>query len=229
MTQSRTDFVPALGWRALTPLYDGLLRLSGERIWRDALVDQIAPGAGDRILDVGCGTGTLAILLKQAAPGARIVGLEPDPQVLARAAAKARAAGVEIEWRQGYARDAAALGLVFDKAVSSLVFHQVPVAEKEAGIRAMAAAVRPGGEVHIADFARQRTKLMRTLFGIVGRVDGAEHTRPNAEGALERILAALAPHAARPTKIVRTPFGEISLFLLRTPKLAGASLAQKSA
>ena len=218
MDKPEREFVPALGWRTLTPLYDGVIRaLTRERIWRGALLDQIAPMPGEFILDVGCGTGTLAILIKARTPSAHVVGLDPDPDVLVRAAAKARAAGVEIEWRQGFARDAAALGPTFDKAVSSVVFHQVPVAEKEAGIAAMANAVCPGGEVHIADFARQRSPLMRALFGIVGRVDGLENTSPNALGALERIIGGIEPAAAEPTRILPTPLGEISLFMWRTP------------
>ena len=221
MSREARDFVPALGWHALSPFYDGIIRLATrEATWRKALVDQIAPRDGEAILDVGCGTGSLAILLKQAAPAARIVGLDPDPAILARAAAKAEAAGVEIEWRQGYARDVGRMAGAFDKAVSSMVFHQVPLAEKEAGIAAMIAAVRLGGEVHIADFATQRSRLMRALFGIVGRVDGLENTKPNAEGALERILRAIDAAAAIPTRVFRTPLGEISLFRLdRKPAL----------
>ncbi|MGQ0589774.1 MAG: methyltransferase domain-containing protein, partial [Sphingosinicella sp.] len=145
------------------------------------------------------------------------LGVGVEAEVLDRARAKAARAGVEIEWRQGFAHDAAALGERFDKAVSSLVFHQVPLAGKAAGIAAMAEAVRAGGEIHIADFARQRGRLMRTLFGIVGRLDGAENTRPNADGALERILGGLSAAAAEPTRRVATPLGEISLFRLRTP------------
>ncbi len=214
MTDSK-EFVPALGWSALSPLYDGVVRLlTREHRWRSALVEQIAPKDGDTILDVGCGTGSLAILLKQAAPGARIVGLDPDADILARAEAKAKAAGVEIEWHQGFASDAAGAGPAFDKAVSSLVFHQVPPAGKAAGIAAMIEATRPGGEIHIADFARQRSRLMRALFGIVGRFDGIENTSANAEGAIERLLAETSPAAAVPTRTIRTPLGEISLFRL---------------
>lgn len=215
MSREARDFVPALGWHVLSPFYDGVLRLlTREATWRRALVDQIAPKDGEAILDVGCGTGSLAILLKQAAPSARIVGLDPDPAILARAAAKAQAAGVEIEWWQGYAREAGRMAGGFDKSVSSMVFHQVPLVEKEDGIAAMVAATKPGGEVHIADFATQRSRLMQILFGIVGRVDGRENTRPNALGALERILGAIDPAAGVPTRSFRTPLGEISLFHL---------------
>lgn len=220
------DFVPALGWRALTPLYDGVVRmLTREALWRSAFVEQIAPRAGETILDVGCGTGSLAILLKQAAPAARIVGLDPDEAILSRAAAKAEAAGVEIEFLRGYARQAGDIAGKFDKTVSSLVFHQVPVAEKGVGIAAMITAAEPGGEVHIADFAAQRSRLMRSLFGVVGRVDGRENTRANADGAIERLLAAVSAPASVPTRVFRTPIGEISLFRLEVPANACRSNA----
>lgn len=216
MAHGTREFVPALGWRPLTPLYDGIVRLfTRESAWRPAFVEQIKPRDGEAILDVGCGTGSLAILLKQAAPGARIVGLDPDKAILARAAAKARSAGVEIEWRHGFASDVANMRGEFDKTVSSVVFHQVPPAEKEAGIAAMIASTRPGGEVHIADFAAQRSRLMRALFRLVGLVDGRENTQANANGAIERILGAASSEAATPTRAFRTSLGEISLFLLR--------------
>lgn len=94
------DFTPALGRPGMTGAYDLAIRLlTRERRWRSALLEQLAPNDRDAILDVGCGTGTFALLVKQAAPGARVVGLDPDPAVLEIAAAKACAAGVAIEWR----------------------------------------------------------------------------------------------------------------------------------
>lgn len=213
---SEMAFTPALGRTGLNGAYDlAIALLTRERVWRTALLKQVGPRASDAIVDVGCGTGTFAIMLKQAAPAARIVGLDPDPAILAIAAAKAEAAGVEIEWRQGFANDAADLGLVFDKAVSSLVFHQVPLPMKRAGIAAMAAAVGPKGEVHIADYASQSSGLMRRLFRMtVQRVDGLADTQPNADGALESIIGEHDAGAARPTHVVPTPTGAISLFRL---------------
>ena len=207
-----TGFTPALGHSALTPLYDLAIRLlTRERRWREALAEQIGPKNGQSILDVGCGTGSLAIMLKRRARGARVVGLDPDPEVLVSAADKARRAGVDIEWRLGFARDAAALGS-FDQVVSTLVFHQVPPEEKLAGMEAMFGAVRAGGSVHIADYCRQPDWLMRQLFRIIQALDGQANTQANADGALEAILAKISGASARPKTVVRTLTGAISLF-----------------
>lgn len=215
MPRQLDSFTPALGQRWLTPAYDAAIALlTRERAWRAALLAQVAPRTGERILDVGCGTGSLAIALKRNVPGIMMVGLDPDPAVLTIARAKAQAAGVAIEWRQGFARDAAAQGMAFDKTVSSLVFHQVHFEEKRAGIGAMIDAVGEGGEIHLADYACQHGHLMRRLFGLIQLLDGRENTQPNADGAIERLLAERYPEAGSPTARFRTPTGEISLFRL---------------
>ncbi|TFI59768.1 class I SAM-dependent methyltransferase [Sphingomonas parva] len=207
-------FTPALGRPELTGWYDAAIRvLARERAWRYALLKQVAPRDGEIILDVGCGTGTFAIMLKKAAPGAHIIGLDPDHHVLAIAADKAARAGATIDWRHGSASDAAQLEGTVDKAVSSLVFHQVPVSAKCAGIAAMFEAVRSGGEVHIADYATQPTGLMRMLFRMtVQMLDGIADTGANANGALERILREHQGADARSAQVFRAATGAISLF-----------------
>ncbi len=215
------SFVPALGFASLTPLYDRALAIATrEPIWRNALVEIIAPTAGETILDVGCGTGSQAILLKRMAPGARIVGIDPDPAVLEIAARKARAAGVQLELHRGYARDAATvLGAnSADKCISSLVFHQVPMPEKQAGLAAMFAAVRAGGQVCIADYGRQIGWHRNMLFSVIGLLDRFSNTRPNAEGVLERLLSELAKSPISAERQVETITGAISIFCCRVPE-----------
>lgn len=212
-------FTPALGRAEFTWAYDLAIRyLTRERLWRSALLKQVAPQNDETILDVGCGTGTFAIMLKQKAPKAQIGGLDPDPEALARAANKAAAKDIDVEWRQGFARDFANNPTIFDKAVSSLMFHQMPMAEKRIGLQAMFDALRPGGELHIADYAYQPDKNMRLLFRwTVQRIDGVEDTQPNADGALEEMLAELAGKKVMPVRVIRTLTGAISLFRLTKP------------
>src|SRR5688572_10932246 len=84
-------YIPALRWKALTPAFDAVVRITArERAVKQRLLDQAKVRPGQAVLDLGAGTGTLAIWLKQRCPDARITGLDADPEVLALARRKAR-------------------------------------------------------------------------------------------------------------------------------------------
>lgn len=216
MTEANA-FTPALGHTALTPLYDlAIALMTRERRWRRALVQQIGPREGDVIVDVGCGTGSLLMLVARAAPRARLIGVDPDPDVLRRAAAKAARAQVGVRFEQGFARDVASFaGDAPTKIVSSLVFHQTPLIEKEEGLRAILEALSAGGELHVADYGLQRTLLMRRLFRQVQRLDGFENTTPNAEGVLPKLMSKVGFTDVAERAVIATPTGSISLYSAR--------------
>ncbi|MCX7586295.1 class I SAM-dependent methyltransferase [Phenylobacterium sp. 58.2.17] len=219
MTNTR-DFTPALGRHELTQAYDRAIALmTRERRWRTALLKLVAPREHEIILDVGCGTGTFALMLKAASPDARIIGVDPDPNVLALAKRKADEAGLAVEWRQGFGdglSEVAPDGTV-DKIVSSLVFHQCSVEVKQAILSAIRRALKPGGQVAIADYGLQRTPLMRVLFRQVQMLDGFDHTQPNADGVLPGLMSAAGLADVEETRIVPTPTGSISLYSARAP------------
>ncbi len=209
------DYVPAAPqlW-----LYDLLVAvLARASRWRHALLAQIAPADGDVIADVGCGTGTLLALVATAARHATLIGIDPDPAVLERARRKTSAAGVAAELVLGYARDVATIvgGRGVTKIVSSLMFHQVPMSEKRAGLAAMHAALAPGGALHVADYGLQRTALMRRLFRIVQQGDGYEATEPNARGVLPEMMTEAGFRDVEETMVVPTPTGSVSLYRAR--------------
>jgi ubiquinone/menaquinone biosynthesis C-methylase UbiE len=223
--QPQRDYVPAAPqlW-----LYDFLVAvLARESRWRPALLNQIQPSERDTIADIGCGTGSLLALIVKRAPSAVLIGIDPDPAILERARRKIGAAGARAELQLGYAREAAAIldGRGVNKIVSSLVFHQVPMAEKRSGLAAMHAALTPNGELHVADYGLQRTALMRKLFRIVQQGDGYENTEPNARGVLPELMSAVGFRNVEETAVIPTPTGSISLYRAqRSP--AGASRAE---
>jgi len=209
------EFVPAAPqlW-----LYDILVALlSREGKWRPALIRQIDPKPGETIADIGCGTGTLLTKLGRIEPKTTLLGLDPDDAILERARPKLADAGVDAQLENGFAREAAAklAGRAVDKIVSSLVFHQVPVEEKRAGLASMFAALVPGGELHVADYGLQRTALMKRLFRIVGSGDGYENTEPNGEGILPVLMAEVGFEAVEETHVIPTPTGSISVYRAR--------------
>jgi ubiquinone/menaquinone biosynthesis C-methylase UbiE len=210
-------YVPALGRPELTRAYDLVLALvAREGRWRRMLLDALDPRDGELIVDIGCGTGSQAIAIKKKRPGARVIGIDPDPNVLDIARAKAKAAGVEIEWRQGLGGQAADLigEGVADAVISSLVLHQCDVPVKGEILRAMARLAKPGARVLIADYGRQRGP-MRLLFRMVQAVDGFERTEFNAVGALPGLMRASGLSEVTERNRIATLTGSISLYVTR--------------
>lgn len=214
------SYVPALGDHRLSPFYDTTISLmTCERTWRRAFVKQIAPEPRDVILDLGCGTGSLAVLLKQVEPGASVHGVDPDPDILTRAENKARDAGVLIHFAQGFAQDTAAIaGRVRpNKVVSSLVLHQMPLAAKRMAILSAFAGLKSGGELHIADYGLQASPLMRFAFRQVQSLDGFGNTQPNADGVLPELMEEAGFVDVRENVVIPTPTGSISLYSAKRP------------
>lgn len=208
------NFVPALGRSGFTGDYDRVIAvMTRERRWRAALLGLVAPEAGDVIVDVGAGTGSQAIAIKQMAPGARVIGIDPDPMVLALARKKAAAAGVEIEWIQGFGDKVDVLvDVSANKLLSSLVLHQCDLPVKAAILQAMARTLSPGGILAIADYGLQRTLLMKLLFRQVRALDGWERTGFNAKGILPQLIADAGFDKVEEFRVIQTPTGSISIY-----------------
>lgn len=219
---SNRDFTPAV---PLLWAYDPIVSLlTREDRWRGALVEQIAPGIDDVIADVGCGTASLLVRIAEGGPVGTLIGVDPDERILVKAGAKLDRAGVTAVLRQGYLREVGQVlgaGRV-DKIVSSLVFHQVPLDEKRCGLAAMFGALRPGGEIHIADYGLQRTVAMRFLFRIVQCVDGFADTQPNADGILPSLMAEAGFAGVAETRLFNTATGSISLYRGTRPAIVTA-------
>lgn len=207
---AHSDFVPALGYHWLTRFYDPLLALSlRERPLKQQLVDQAAPRPGQSVLDFGCGTGTLAILLKRACPEARVVGLDADAAVLALARRKIEAAGLAIELRQGFLDADTFPPASFDRVLSTLVLHHLTHDEKLAVLAVFRRILRPGGELHVADFGPPRTAYARLITRAFRHYDGAERTADNLAGRLAALVEQAGFAAVAVTGSRGTAFGTV--------------------
>lgn len=210
-----TTYTPPLGSGDTADYDRAIRRWTREMRWRRAMIDLLAPKSGETIVDVGCGTGSFAVMLKTAEPGVTVIGVDPDPDALAIARAKADAAGVEIRLERGFARDIGTRSA--DAIVSSLMFHQVPMGEKEAGLAAMHAALRGGGRLMVADYGEQRG-LMRLLFRLtIQRLDGVTDTQPNADGVLPQLIRAAGFAGVREAERIHTVTGTIALMTADRP------------
>ena len=152
MTESARNYLPAAGRDIFLPLYDPIVKLFGGGAAREQLLAQAAIRPSDRVFDLGCGTGTMAVFIEQQLPQVEIVGLDPDPKALARARKKAQRAGFAIQFDQGFGDRLPYPAASFDRAFSSFMFHHLPVEEKGKTLREVHRVLKPGGEFHLADF-----------------------------------------------------------------------------
>ena len=148
----RRNYLPAAGIDLLLPFYDSFVRLFGADRVRRRLLDEAHIDDGHDVLDVGCGTGTFVVLAKRLHPGARVVGLDPDPKALARAERKIADEGLSIQLDQGFSDRLPYGDASFDRVFSSFMFHHLTTEEKEPTLREMRRVLRPGGSLHLVDF-----------------------------------------------------------------------------
>ena len=154
MENIQRTYLPAAGKNWTLPLYDPLVKLLGVDRIRRIFLDQAALQATHRALDIGCDTGTLALLIKRSHPTIEVVGLDPDPQALARARRKAAGAAASIRFDQGYSDDLPYPDAFFDRVFSSFMFHHVWPDHRQKTLREARRVLAPGGSLHLVDVTR---------------------------------------------------------------------------
>lgn len=182
---SKSQYVPALGYHWLTPYYDAVVgTTTRERIFKQALIRQACIEPDYQVLDLATGTGTLAIWMKQQQPLANVTGVDGDPAILALAAHKAKKAGVPVRFDRALSYALPYPDARFDRVVSSLFFHHLTWANKVRTAQELFRILKPGAELHVADWGRADNAVMRTLFLFIQILDGFKNTQDNVSGKL---------------------------------------------
>jgi ubiquinone/menaquinone biosynthesis C-methylase UbiE len=196
------------GWFFDTCVFRG----KGRALWqRTATLARLQPG--DQVLDVGCGTGTLALEVQRCVGSAgRVVGIDPGNEQIARARAKAARRDVPIEFQIGVIEQLAFADQTFDVVLSTLMMHHLPASLKARGLAEIARVLKPGGRLIVADFTRKQDRV-------------GQAARFHAGGSSLHELAALVADAG---------FAEVEMEEMRPPRFsafpgAGFVRAYKSA
>jgi ubiquinone/menaquinone biosynthesis C-methylase UbiE len=219
-------FIPALRFNRLTPLFDVVAAVAvRDRAIKRPVLERAAITSGDHVLDVGCGTGTLAIAAARAAPSVTVAGLDADASILARARKKAADAGLEIKFDQGMSTALPYPDASFDVVLSTLFFHHLPDDAKHATAADVARVLRPGGRLVVGDLGRPQDPLMRiAVRATVQLLDGVATTALNVRGDLPDLLAGAGLGPVTVHDRVRTPTGSYEIMSATRPA-AGAGSA----
>jgi SAM-dependent methyltransferase len=202
-------FIPALRFKRLTPLFDSVAAVAArDRALKRRVLGHAALAGGEDVLDVGCGTGTLAVAAARAAPGVRVTGLDADASILARAHKKAAGAGLQIRFDQGRSTALPYADTSFDLALATLFFHHLPDDAKRQTAAELVRVLRPGGRLVVGDVGRPHDPLMRiAVLATVQLLDGVATTALNVRGGLPDVLTDAGLRAVTVRGRMRTPTG----------------------
>ncbi len=213
MAHTDNKYVTALGHDWLTPLYDPLVRLTTRELrFKRQLVLQADLHRDDRVLDIGCGTGTLLLLLRQT--GCEVIGLDGDAKILRLARAKDEKDPLPLVC--GLSTELPYADECFTRVTSTLMLHHLTQQEKLQTLREVLRVLRPGGELHVADWGKPHNALMRVLSGML-RFGHQDRIVDNREGRLPQLFRSVGFADAQERGRFSTAFGTLSLYSARKP------------
>jgi ubiquinone/menaquinone biosynthesis C-methylase UbiE len=153
---------------------------------RGGMIESVAATNPTRVLELGCGTGSLSLALAKALPNASITGLDLDPAALDIARGKSGAD--RVEWRLGSATDPPPKAGTWDCVVISLVLHHLRPEQQPVALARAHEALRPNGTLHVIDFGRPHGPLPKLGWHVLQRLDGIENTAPLGRGDLPGLI-----------------------------------------
>jgi SAM-dependent methyltransferase len=202
-------YLPAAGRAWLLPLYDPLTRLLGLEAVHRRLVELAGIRPGQRVLEIGCGTGTLTILIKQRHGTADVVGLDPDAAALARARRKAERRAVSIRWDRGFAGELPYPDGAFDHVCSAFMLHHLELGAKTRALREVRRVLAPAGSLHVVDFDRGHDASDGLLARLLHR---SERLRDNVADTMVRLMRDAGLRDARAVAHRSTIAGRVAFY-----------------
>lgn len=215
MNVNHERYISTLTFDRLTPLYDPLVRwILRENAFNWRLLEQGRVEKGQRVLDVGCRTATLAMLIKKARPGAEVIGIDGDRNAIAIAKENVRKAGLDIPLFDAGILDLPCRDGYFDRIFTGMLFHHLATKDKILAAAEMHRVLKPGGELHVADFGRPQNALMAFIARMTRNF---EEMDDNIQGLLPHVVCAAGFEHIETTAELTTMFGTIALLRARKP------------
>ncbi|OGO78980.1 MAG: methyltransferase type 11 [Clostridiales bacterium GWB2_37_7] len=210
------DFIPALKFQWLTKYFDFFLNYTmPEKRLKLELIKQAKLSEAKYVLDFGCGTGTLAMMIKSLHKQVRIFGVDVDKKILEIAQKKLDVADLDINLSLYDGLTLPYESKSFDKVLSSLVFHHLNREKKINALKEIYRVLKDDGELYILDFGKAPNILVRILFMFWQIFDGFSNTNDNILGLIPNIAIEAGFSKATETKKTMTFFGPLSYYTVK--------------
>ena len=220
MSHKSNNYLPALRFNSLNCLYDPIVAWTcRETLFKGKLVAQANIEAEHKVIDMGSGTGTLAMLIKNSQSNSSVTGIDADKNIISIARKKAKSLDLDIEFTESMSFEVPLNANHFDRCVSSLFFHHLSLKNKTLTFMEIYRILKPEGEIHIADWGKPNKPLMRALFYIVQLLDGFETTTDNVNGALPELMEKAGFIDVSIVEEIPTPLGTLTLYRGKKPAL----------
>jgi len=215
---AREQIIPALGYRWLTPIFDSVLSITmRDSVFKRQLVEQAGFNGTQRVLDIGCGTGTMMQMIKLRHPELLVVGVDGDREILNLATRKAFRTNLDVKFNQATSTQLPFADASFDRVVSTLVLHHLDRESKTRTLDEMFRVLRPGGQLHVADWGKASNLVMRLAFFSVQLLDGFATTADNVQGRVPDFIRNTGLVDVEETAQISTIFGTLSFYRAAKP------------
>ncbi|MEC1769002.1 class I SAM-dependent methyltransferase [Schinkia azotoformans] len=203
-------FIPALKYKCLTKYFDLFLSvLMREYKIKNELIKYAGINNNEKILDFGCGTGTLLLMLKSYYPNNEINGVDIDKDVLTLANDKLFSKGLSIPLSIYDGENLPYESNYFDKILSSLVIHHIYPEDKLRIFNENRRILKPGGNIFILDFAKPKDFYSKIIVSILKRFEPIDD---NIEGNIPDLLRKAGFTNISENFYFRTLFGGLTIY-----------------
>lgn len=183
-------YIPAFSFDFLTPAYDFILDILGfGTAQREKIVKLLNLHANEKLLDIGCGTGSLLLVAKKKYPNVEMIGLDIDKKVLQIARVKFDKNKVNIKTVNASASELPFPDSSFNTVVSTLIFHHLPTDIKRKCLKEVSRILKPHGRFLLVDFGKLNWPLKIFYYlEVIFRIPEARTAKDNVEGMLPVLL-----------------------------------------
>lgn len=210
---AQNSYIPALKYSWLTQFYDTLLNtFLREKTFKSKLIESVRSINPKHILDIGCGTATLSLMMEASFPEACVTGLDGDEKILTIAKGKIGQLKSSVRLIQAMSYAIPLSSGLFDVVTSSLMLHHLNAEDKAKTLKEVYRVLRPNGTIAIADWGKPSNFLMRLVFYLVQFLDGFETTTDNVRGRIPEYLSNAGFGAVTEIEKLDTLLGTISIY-----------------